>query len=277
MGTESAGSLPAVLVALKKIGIVVAFVYGAVCLTMFLMQTRLLFFPSPDCGPPAAYGLPDFSKASFRTSDDVLLTGWLHENPKRDKALVYFYGNADSLAGSAPLLRAFADAGYTVLGVNYRGYGGSEGNPSESGLYRDGDAALEFLKTFVPTENTVVLGRSLGSGVAVDLASRRRVKALALVSPYTSIPDVASEMYWFLPVRLLSRYAFASIDKIARVSAPMIVIHGALDASIPLAHGRALVEAATGPKRLSVFDGQGHNDLDLQRIAVSVVAFAGER
>jgi fermentation-respiration switch protein FrsA (DUF1100 family) len=258
-----------------KIAVGALAAYAALCLALAALQGSLLFHPWSPPGSPADHGLPDFREVTFSAADGVVLTGWLHENPARDKAAIYFYGNADSLAGSSTLLRNLADGGFSVLGVNYRGYGGSAGAPSEEGLYRDADAALAFLGQFVPRERVVVIGRSLGSGVAVDLASRTPVKAVVLISPYTSIPDAGADVYWFLPVRLLARYAFASLDKIGRIGAPLLVIHGERDAIIPVEHGVALHRAAREPKRLSIFAGQGHNSLDLRRIAAETIGFVG--
>ena len=251
-------------------------VYAALCVGMFLAQERFLFHPRGEMGPPSAFGLDDFRRVRFEASDGVELVGWLHEAPKPEKAVLFFYGNADVLPPYAGFFRAFAKAGYSVLGVNYRGYGGSAGTPSEAGFYRDGDAALAFLTQRVPVEGVTVIGRSIGTGVAVDLAARNRLRSLVLISPFTSLTDVASEISWYLPVRALLKHRFDSMADIASVSAPVLILHGDRDTLIPPDHGRRLVEAATGRKRLEILEGADHMDIDLDRVFRSVVAFERE-
>lgn len=256
---------------LLKIGLGAFALYLAACALMYFNQERFLFHPTPPVGPPAAHGLQDFREVRFRASDGVELTGWLHEAPSPDRAVIFLYGNADRLAPYAGFFRRFADAGYSVLGVNYRGYGGSEGTPSEAGFYKDADAALALIRRRTPVEGVTLIGRSMGTGVVIDLASREKVRSVVLISPYTSVVERASELYWFLPVRLLSKYAFASIDKIALVSAPVLIVHGDQDTLIPLAHGERLFEAAKQPKRMEVFAGGDHFLMDLDRIATLVI------
>ncbi|MFC3693049.1 alpha/beta hydrolase [Chenggangzhangella methanolivorans] len=240
---------------------------------MVLAQDRLTFHPRGEMGPPAAFGLDDFQRVTFRTDDGVDLVGWLHEAAKNDKAILYFYGNADALPPYAGFFRALAEAGYTVLGVNYRGYGGSAGSPSEAGLYKDADAALAFLTQRVPSERVTVMGRSLGSGVAVDLAARNSVRSLVLISPFTSVTDVAAEIYWFLPVRLLAGGRFDSLADIRKVSAPILMLHGDRDTLIAPEQARRLLAAANEPKRLEILEGADHIGIDFDRVFRSLVAF----
>lgn len=249
-----------------KLLIVAVAVYGLICLAMFAMQKRFLFHPTPATAEPAAYGLADFRRVAIPTADGVELVGWLHESASREKALVYFYGNADSLPPYASFFRRFADAGYSVLGVNYRGYAGSKGEPSEEGFYRDGEAALRFMAKRVPVDRITVMGRSIGSGVAVKLAAENPVGALVLISPYTSITDVAARAFWWLPVRLLLTHRFPSIERIGAVRAPLLIVHGARDTLIPLEEGEKLFAAANQPKRLDIQSDADHIALDFDRV-----------
>lgn len=254
-----------------KIAVGALILYVAACALMYFSQERFLFHPTRPVGPPSAHGLADFKEVRIPTADGLSLTGWLHEAPSPDKAVIYFYGNADSLAPYAGFFQKFAEAGYSVLGVNYRGYGGSEGVPSEKGFYTDADAALAFMTRRTPVEGVTLIGRSIGTGVAIDLAAREKVASLALISPYTSVLDRASELYWFLPVRLLSKYVFGSLDKIRDVSAPVLIVHGDRDTLIPLLHAETLYAAAKEPKRMEVFAGADHIFMDLDRIARLVI------
>ena len=262
-----------------KLAIGALALYGATCLAMYLTQKSFLFHPTPVTGPPAAFGLRGFEQVSIRAEDGATLVGWLHDSPAREKALVYFYGNADSLPPYAPFFDRLATAGYSVLAVNYRGYGGSTGDPSEAGFYRDGEAAIRFLSERVPVERITVMGRSIGSGVAVDVAARRPVAGLVLISPFTSIPNVASKLMWWLPVKLLMNQRFPSIDKIGRVRAPVLIIHGDADTLIPPEEGRRLFDAANEPKRLEILRGVDHIAIDFGRVFDLMTAFetGGER
>jgi fermentation-respiration switch protein FrsA (DUF1100 family) len=264
---------------IAKIAFGVVGAYAAFCVAMFLAQKAFLFHPTPETGPPAAYGLTEFRRVEFVAEDGVPLVGWLHETASREKAILFFYGNADALPPYAGFFRSFAKAGYSVLGVNYRGYGGSGGEPSETGFYADADAGFRFLARHLPAERITVVGRSIGTGVAVDLAARNPVRSLVLISPFTSVVDAASEVFWYLPVSLLLRHRFSSIDSIRRVKAPILIVHGDADTIIPVLHARLLHEAAAEPKRIEVFEGADHIAMDLDRIFRLTVEFdaANER
>ena len=157
--------------------------------------------------------------------------------------------------------------------MNYRGYAGSEGSPSETGFYLDGEAALRFMAERVPMSRITVMGRSIGSGVAVKLAAEHAVGSVALVSPYTSVANIAANAFWYLPTRLLLAHRFESIDRIGAVRAPLLIVHGAKDTLIPPAEGHALLAAAREPKRIEIMPEADHIAMDLDRIAEQVIAF----
>jgi len=146
--------------------------------------------------------------------------------------------------------------------LSYRGYAGSTGQPSEHGLLQDAAAAYAFTVARYRADNIVVWGFSLGTGVAVALAAEQRIGRLILEAPYTSITDVAASAYWFAPVRLLMQDQFRSDAQIARVKVPLLVMHGALDSTIPVAFGERLFALANEPKRFVRLARGGHNDLD---------------
>jgi fermentation-respiration switch protein FrsA (DUF1100 family) len=146
--------------------------------------------------------------------------------------------------------------------LSYRGYAGSTGQPSEHGLLQDAAVAYAFTATRYRADNIVVWGFSLGTGVAVALAADQRIGRLILEAPYTSITDVAASAFWFAPVRLLMRDQFRSDAQIARVKVPLLVMHGALDPTIPVAFGERLFALANEPKRFVRLARGSHNDLD---------------
>ncbi len=237
-------------------------VYVAIAATMFVTQRRLIYLPDASRVAPATLGLVGVAERLIETGDGARLVTWYRPAPSERPTLVYFHGNAGNLAHRASRIAAFIRAGYGVLMLSYRGYGGSTGRPSERANVADGLRVLDMLAgEGVPDRDVVLYGESLGSGVAVQVAAARRVRAVILDAPFTSLTDVAQRAYPFLPVRpfLLDRYE--SIKYIRRIAAPLLILHGARDRVVPVALGRALFAAAREPKRLEIFPRAGHSDL----------------
>jgi fermentation-respiration switch protein FrsA (DUF1100 family) len=229
---------------------------------LYLGQRKLLYFPDPNRHAPAASGLLQFEEVELQASDGERLVAW-HVAPRGERPVIlYFQGN-----GGGPDLRArrfgrLAAAGFGVLALSYRGYGGSSGTPTEAGLLRDADAAYGFAAARHPPERIVLWGESLGTGVAVATAAAHRVARVLLESPYTSIAEVAAATYWFVPVRLLMHDQFRSDERIAAVTAPVMILHGARDAVVPIRYGERLYELVRAPKRFVRLPEAGHNDHD---------------
>ncbi len=230
-------------------------------------QRRLMYFPFANVPPPAAVGLADVEQVSFKTRDDVQLRGWFvpaTQSPARATILV-FNGNAGNRAYRADLALAFRRHGVAVLLFDYRGYGDSAGSPHERGLALDARAARSYLlsRRDVDAGRLVYFGESLGASVAVELAAEHPPAAFVLRSPFTSMADIGSYHYAMLPVRLLLRDAFATVNKIVQVRAPLLVIAGDADTIVPLEQSRRVHDAASGPKAFVVIKGADHNDAAL--------------
>ena len=148
------------------------------------------------------------------------------------------------------------------MALNYRGYGGSGGKPSEAGIILDAKAAYDFAAACYGADRIVLWGESLGTGVAVALAAEQPVARIILESPYSSIADVAASIYWFVPVRLLLSDSFRSDLRIAKVTVPVLVVHGERDNIIPITYGERLYQLIPGPKRFIRLPHAGHNDHD---------------
>lgn len=236
-----------------------ALIYVAFAALMFVMQRHLQYLPDRTRIDPADVGLADFDRFEIETADGERSVSWFVPPSQGMPVIVYFQGNAGSIADRADRFRRFRDSGYGVLAVGYHGYGGSSGSPSEAGLKADGEAAIQFLaERGIPASSVVLFGESLGSGVAVLLAAEHAPLALVLDSPFTSAADVAMRQYWYLPVRLLMRDQYRSLDRIREMSTPLFVFHGAEDTLIPIEQGRRLFEAAKGPKEMAELEGVGH-------------------
>lgn len=236
--------------------------YSALVGALYVFQRHLLYFPfggRPELGPLAALGV---GEVSLRTADGLSLLSWYLAPGDGRPVIAYFHGNGGHIGYRAERLRGFARYGYGCLMVEYRGYGGNPGSPSEAGLYADGEAALGFLKDCGVARNRLVLyGESLGSGVAVSLAARNEVAALILEAPFTSIADIAQYHYSFVPAAALVRDRFDSLSRIGEIKAPILVLHGERDRVVPIRFGRALFDAASEPKEFWVVPQGEHEDL----------------
>ena len=247
----------------KWLLIVVSVGYAIGLVTLYLAQ-RSFLFPVPTAArtPPREAGFPEAQEHVLTTSDGERVIVWHVPARPGHPVVLYFHGNGDYLAGFFGRFRDIIADGTGVVALSYRGYAGSSGQPSELGLLQDAAAAYAFTVARYRADNIVVWGFSLGSGIAVALAADRPVGKLVLEAPYTSIADVAASAFWFAPVRLLMRDQFRSDERIARVNAPLLVMHGALDPTIPVAFGERLFGLANEPKRFVRLARGGHNDLD---------------
>jgi len=245
---------------LFKMGALLAVGYLGLCLLMFFSQERLLYFPDPRLiATPEALGL-DFESVSIGTEDDLRLHAWwIPANPARG-VLLFCHGNAGNISHRLDSIRQFHELGLSVLIFDYRGYGESEGKPSEAGTYRDVTAVWRYLtgKRGIPPEKVVVFGRSLGAAVAAHLAARVEPGAVVLESAFTSVADMAARLYPWLPVRWLVRIDYPVARDIQAIRAPVLILHSPNDEIIPYDMGRTLYELAHEPKEFIELRG-GHN------------------
>ncbi|HEX8168592.1 MAG TPA: alpha/beta hydrolase [Beijerinckiaceae bacterium] len=232
-------------------------IYAAVVALFYLKQGALLYPAGRETATAAQAGLPGFADVTLMTEDGERIVAWYRPAEPGRATLLYFHGNGGSLLNRRDRALLLAEGGRGLLIVSYRGYSGSTGAPSEAGLRTDARTAYDWLKERVPPERIVLYGESLGSGVAVRLATERRVAGLILDAPFTSAADVAGHHYWFLPVWLL-RDQYRSIDRIHELECPLLVMHGDRDGVIPIALGERLFAAAPGPKRFVKLPGVDH-------------------
>ena len=195
------------------------------------------------------------------TPDGERVIIW-HVPPKGDKPVVlYLQGNGGALRHRVDRFRTLTADGIGLVALSYRGYGGSTGSPTETGLLADAATTYAFAATRYPPERIVVWGELLGTGVAVALAAEKPVGRVILQSPFTSTADIAAERYWWVPVRLLMKDQFRSDLRIGKVTAPVLVMHGDQDGVVPFALGEQLYAMVKSPKTFVRFPGAGHLDL----------------
>ena len=264
------------MVALKWLLIVAVLGYVGLLALMYLFQRSLMYFPDAARTPPAAAGLPQAEEVVLTSADGEKLIAW-HVAPKGAKRLViYFQGNAGGLNLRVGRFKWLIEDGTGLLALAYRGYGGSSGKPSEAGFIRDAIAAYDFAIARYPAKRIVLWGESLGTAVATALAGERDVGALILDAPFTSAVDVGAAAYPFVPVRWFMKDTFHSDERIVRLDAPLLVLHGEQDRVVPIAFGESLFKLAPEPKRMVRFPLGGHVDLDDYGAANEVKAFLSE-
>jgi fermentation-respiration switch protein FrsA (DUF1100 family) len=234
-----------------------AIAYLAIIALVYTQQRRLLFPASPVRISAAQAGLDGVQDVVIATSDGEQLVAWWKPPEPGRALLLYFHGNGGSLLNRRDRVRMLTQEGRGILIVSYRGYSGSTGTPSESGLREDARAARDWLSTYEPGR-IVLYGESLGTGVAVRLATERQVGGVILDAPYTSTADIAKGLFWYLPVALLMRDQFRSIDRIGDIKVPLLVMHGEEDSVIPIALSELLFKAANEPKRYLRLPGTDH-------------------
>ncbi len=253
------------MIALKWLLIVVAIGYlGGV--TVLYFKQRELLFPIPPTGrtSPEAAGFPEAEEHVLKTADGEKVIVW-HVPAKPGRPVVMFFpGNGDFLAGRVSRFRGITSDGTGLVALSYRGYAGSSGQPSEQGLLLDAAAAYAFTTARYKIDQIIAWGFSLGTGVAVALAADHPVGKLILEAPYTSTADAASSIWLFraVPIRWLMRDQFPSDERIARVTAPLLIMQGSRDPAIPIALGERLFALAHEPKQFVRFEGGGHENLD---------------
>ncbi len=233
---------------------------------LYAFQRDIMYPRDPTRPDVRAAGIPGIEEVAVTTADGETLVAWVVPPREGKPVLLFFHGNAGNLARPIRLakFRDLTEDGTGLFAISYRGYGGSSGAPSQDGLMRDAAAAYEAAARRFGAGNIVAYGESLGTGVAVQLATEVALKALILEAPYVSTIAVAEMRYPVVPVRFLMKDQFRSGELIGRVRAPLMVMHGGKDAIIPFEQGVALYNAGNPPRRFVRFPEGGHENLPRQ-------------
>ena len=250
-----------------KFILVIACSYGLLVVLVYFMQGRMLYLADVPGRTltitPIDVGM-DYQDVSIETTDGVMLHGWFIAG-RSSQVLLFFHGNAGNISHRLDSIAQFQNLGLSVLIIDYRGYGQSTGRTTEKGINRDADAAWRYLidDRGIVASDIVIFGRSLGASVASRLASEHQPLALIVESSFTSVPDIARDLYPWLPVRWLSRLSHATRDYVRDVGCPILIIHSRDDEIIPFRHGEAIFASANEPRTLLTIRGT-HNDAFLQ-------------
>lgn len=245
------------------LGLAVLLVVGIGLGSVWLLQRRMIYFPDAAAVPPAGSVLPGAREVTLRTTDGLELGAWFVPPTGRDREQVVLVapGNAGNRAGRAGLARSLRERGFAVLLLDYRGYGGNPGRPSEQGLARDADAAVATLVDLgYPASRTLYLGESLGTGVVAGLVTRHPPAGALLRSPFPSLSDLGSVHYPWLPVGLLLRDRFPVAGPLARSEVPVTVVYGDRDGVVPPGLSARVADRAGNLAEELVLPGTDHND-----------------
>jgi fermentation-respiration switch protein FrsA (DUF1100 family) len=252
-------------------------VYLGLLALMYFTQRALMYFPETLRTAPAAAGFPEAEEVLLDTADGERVIVW-HVAPRDERpVLLYFHGNGGSLRLRIDRFRALTADGQGLVALSYRGYGGSTGSPSETGILNDAAAVYNFATSRYAAGKLALWGESLGSGVAVALASEKPVGRVILESPFSAAVDVAAAAYPFAPVRWLMKDQFRSDLRIGKVTAPVLILHGDRDTVVPIALGERLYDLAKSPKRFLRIAGGGHGDLGRFGALDAVKTFLAEK
>jgi fermentation-respiration switch protein FrsA (DUF1100 family) len=243
---------------------------------MYLFQRQFIYFPDLKKPSRQVFHAEDMQVLTLKTEDRFELNAWFKPALANQPTVLYLHGNAGHIGYRIPLVRQFLSQGFGGLLLDYRGYGGNPGKPSEEGLYRDARAAMLFLAQKEGAVKRLVLyGESLGTGVAVKMASEFPICALILQAPFTSLQEVARYHYPWLFLRPWDRYN--SLALIPRIKVPLLVLHGKQDEIIPFEQGLRLFNQANEPKSMIALDMKGHNDLWNDNFVTEVIRFIQSR
>lgn len=259
-----------ILRALLLLALTGAAAYAVLIAYVWLFQSRLIYFPNVPgrtlTATPADIGL-DFEDVRITTADGIELHGWYVGAAAGAPAVLFCHGNAGNISHRLDWIEIFHDLGLAVLLFDYRGYGQSGGAPDEQGTYRDARAAWDYLTQTQRAKpgSIVIVGESLGGPIAAHLAQDVSPGALILASTFSSAPDLASDFYWFLPVRLLTRFRYPTAEYVARVHAPTLVIHSRSDEIVAFAHAEAIFRRANEPRKLLEIGGDHNSALLVSR------------
>jgi fermentation-respiration switch protein FrsA (DUF1100 family) len=224
---------------------------------LYFTQSRYVYHPESRLEAlPSDIGLT-FEEVSLVTKDDVRLSGWYIPCKESRLVILFCHGNAGNISHRLNTLQIFNRLGISTLIFDYRGYGASEGQPSEIGTYRDAEAAWQYLLKvrYIPPRNIVVFGRSLGGAIAAHLAGKHQPSALILESTFISFKEIASDLYPYLPVGLITRFSYNTFEYLRNVKVPVLIVHSLQDELIPFRHGQVLYDAVNGPKELLLMRG----------------------
>ncbi len=241
---------------------------------IYVKQRDMLYHPHKQVHELRYYKLDNTEEITLVTRDDIALQAWFHPAETNKEMIIFLHGNSGNLEDRVSHLRELIEMGYGFIIPAWRGFGKSEGSPTMEGLFLDARAAINFLQNkHYSLDKTIIVGESLGTGIATQMALEHKFKGLFLITPYTSIADRAGEIYPFLPTQLLTKDDFKVLDNIDKINQPLLIIHGDKDTVVPYQHSEKIFAKAHQPKKLIIYPDVGHNNYSVKEAFTDMEKF----
>lgn len=249
-------------------------IYLGVIVYIFVKQRTLLYHPEHEIVGLEQFDMPNTEEIFLTTKDGVKIQTWYRKPDEGKEMVIFYHGNSGHIPQRIDKLKELKEMGYGFIIPAWRGFGKSEGSPTEEGIYNDARATIDFIKKEgYDLKNVIVVGESLGSGIATKMATENEFKGLFLITPYTTIADRAAEIYFYIPVKSLLKDNFDNINNISHVKEPVFIIHGDNDNIIPHAHSLKIIEKANEPKKLIIYPGVNHTSYDSRTVFTEMKKF----
>lgn len=228
---------------------------------LYCTQRSLMYHPDKEKNSLASFNIKNAEEITLTTDDNIKLQAWFRPSNKNHNMVIFLHGNAGNLEDRVEHLKALTDMDYGFIIPAWRSFGKSQGNPSLKGLYLDAKSAIDYLTNHgYSLANTIIIGESLGTGIATEMALRYKFKGLFLITPYTSVADRADEIYPYMFAKQLTKDNFKILDKIADINQPLLIIHGDSDNMVPYSHSQIIFAAAKDPKKFILYPNINHTN-----------------
>ena len=241
----------------------IIFIYLFLGLFLFFIQRKILFNVSVSPKKPHQYGLDNVQELNILTKDNIKLLCWHSKPDEGAPTLIYFHGNSFDIGERASRIEKYIKHGWGVLLVSWRGFSGNKGKPSEANLYIDAEAVMQWIaeEKLIKKDSIIIYGESLGTGVAIEMATRYLFKSVVLEAPFTSIVDIAQKKYKIYPAKFMVLDKFDNLSKIKKIISPILIISGKKDEIVPHSHSIKLYNQANKPKDALITNEAMHNNL----------------
>lgn len=241
---------------------------------LYINQRNMMYHPEKETHAIEHYKLKNTDEIRLTTDDGIDLQVWYHKPANNEPMTIFLHGNAGNLEDRVDKLKQLIEMGYGFIIPAWRGFGKSKGSPTMQGLYLDAEAVVDFVKKRgYKLSNTIMIGESLGTGIATEMATRYKFKGLFLITPYKSIAERAEELYPAMALKWLTKDNFNVIDKISAINQPVLIIHGTSDKVVPYSHAVSIFNRAQEPKKFITYPNIGHSNYDVKDIFTQMREF----
>ncbi len=250
---------------MKRILVLIGLVYLIILAVLYINQRNMMYHPVKQKYELGYYKIDKAEEITLVTKDNIKLQAWFRKPDNNKDMIIFLHGNAGNLENRVDKLRQLSDMGYGFIIPAWRGFGRSADFPTEKGLYLDAEAAISYIQfKGYNLSDTIIIGESLGSGIATEMSVKYNFKGLFLITPYTSIADRAGEIYPFMFTQYLTKDNFKVLSNIAKINQPLFIIHGTADKVVPHSHSEKIFFEAKDPKDIVIYEGIGHSNYDVK-------------